>query len=353
MRCGSLLVRMVEDKHYAVFRLEFGGERGWGHLVRCAALAEELQRRDWMCGLWTSGSLAGLPAELGRAFSRVVALAPDWAANPPPEVIAANQCIIDLYDFSDDELENFQGRLRSESGENAPRVLVIDDEATRSLAGADLILNARLGLANSPYAPQTRALLGERYALLRSGLRGPADATISFSSRAMPVLIMFGGTDPAQMTAVTLNALADVDTEKFVPIVVRSRFQEGKQAVAEALLRFAEFQQVEGLNAAALAGWARHCKFAITAAGGSAYELAFLGLPFVSVVVAANQREQARAMDRHWQMPVVDVQKEHRFAISGAVRRLLAGISREAILAIDGKGAARVADAIEKSESAA
>jgi spore coat polysaccharide biosynthesis predicted glycosyltransferase SpsG len=317
-----------------VFRLEFGSLAGWGHLARSSALAAELRARGWTCSLWTDGDPAAAPDDLLVPFSEVRPVRSGSGDAP--------WIVVDHYGVRDAELRQLR--------ETAPIAhwLVIDDEARRTLDAADLVLNTRLGLTSAQYGCP-RMLLGERYALLRAGLRAPATVPASFAAGQIPVLVMIGGTDPRGLTATIVDALAEVDAQRLLPVVVRSRGLDGGDAVAAALRRFPQHVWLEKLSASELAGWANACQFAVSACGGALYELAYLGLRFVGVVVAENQREMARAVAERWHLPIVDAPGGERAGVVSGLRQLLASPRREraSLGGIDGLGAARVADAVE------
>lgn len=319
-----------------LFRLELGGATGWGHLARCAALAEEMKRRGWECHLWTDSDASAAPDDLRVPFREIVPAGPAWCARPP----VAHAIVVDWYGATDDGLRELRGA--------APRstLLVIDDEAQRILEVADLVLNSRLGLIQSPYAPAARALLGESYALLRAGLRQPAAIASPFAPGVEPILIMMGGTDPRGLTAQVVHALADVGARGFAPVVLVGR--SGQDELASALERFPAHQRLERVDAPTLAGWAKICRGAISACGGTLYELAALGLPFIGVVVAENQRAFAGEVAQRWGMAIVDGTADVREAVASALPRLITDPKlRVAFARIDGRGAVRVADAIE------
>ncbi|MBE2212630.1 MAG: hypothetical protein IAE82_02070 [Opitutaceae bacterium] len=327
---------MAEVKHppggrAALFRLEFGGANGWGHLVRSGALAAELRARGWRCGLWTSSATEGLPSELREPFDHVVAF--ERPAGPPR---GWDWLVVDHYGTTDAELGAWRCVF-------VGRILAIDDEAKRHLVSADLVLNARLGLDASCYAAGVATLLGARYALLRSGLRSPVAPEWQPPADVESVLVMLGGTDPAGLTSTVLEALADVDAARIAPVVV----QPGGEQPA-ALRLFPRAVWLGQVNARELAGWAGVCRFAVSAAGGTLYELAMLRLPFVSVVVAENQARFSAEMEARWRMPRVGVGSGLRKDLATAVRRLRGdlGNARAALSGVDGRGAERVADAM-------
>jgi UDP-2,4-diacetamido-2,4,6-trideoxy-beta-L-altropyranose hydrolase len=166
------------------------------------------------------------------------------------------------------------------------------------------------------------------------------------------VLVMLGGTDPRGLTADVVNALADVHTGRFAPVVVRRKGLAGADAVGRACDRFAHSVWLEGLDASSLAGWIRICRLAVSACGGTLYELAALGLPFVGVVTAGNQRAFGREVAARWRVPVVEAATNVRVQTAAALRQLSAESfgsappSRVPIGGIDGQGVSRVADTL-------
>jgi spore coat polysaccharide biosynthesis predicted glycosyltransferase SpsG len=239
------------------------------------------------------------------------------------------------------------------SGVDAPRLLAIDDECHRRLGAASLALNTRPGLARTPYAAGVRALLGESYALLRPGLRSPEAIDPPWPDDIDPVLVMIGGTDPRGLAAAALHALADVDAQRYAPVLVQTRAaDDGGAAIEAALARFEARVWVSRVDACALAGWARVCRWSISACGSTIYELSFLGLPFVGIIAAENQRAFAREIENRWAMPVVEGDERLRASAAGAFRRLVAQPIQESWRAIDGLGARRVADAMEREDHA-
>ncbi|MGH8018559.1 MAG: hypothetical protein ACREIA_09750 [Opitutaceae bacterium] len=336
-----------------LFRLDFSRRTGWGHLARCAALAGELRSRGWECVLCTDGDLAGAPPELRDVYHRVVSAGPGWELHPPKDVRAGDWIVVDDYSVGDLQLRQLAKALSDGNLTRRPRVLVMDDEGHRRLDAADLVLNSRLGLERSPYAPEVAALLGTRFALLRPGLARPESVTLPLPTGADGVLIMLGGTDPRGFTPVVIEALGDIDPARFCPVIVRARETPDAGVIRRALDRFAVSVWLERLDASSLAGWARCCSFAVSAAGGALYELALLRLPFVAIVVAENQRALAAEVRTRWRLPVVDVEEDVRGAVATAFRALIASnetARREALarIPIDTRGPARVAEMMEK-----
>ena len=159
-----------------------------------------------------------------------------------------------------------------------------------------------------------------------------------------------GGTDPLRLTAQTLEGLADALADRIAPVVVRSKGGMDATGIQAALARFEESTWLEAIDAAVLAGWSRVCGFAVTACGGTAYELAFLRVPFAGLIVADNQRPLAAEIGRRWHLPVIEPGSNFRREIAQAGAALFEPNQQkwnESFSIIDGGGAARVADVLE------
>jgi spore coat polysaccharide biosynthesis predicted glycosyltransferase SpsG len=196
------------------------------------------------------------------------------------------------------------------------RYAVIDDNREAPVDGAALVLNQNLHATAALYADlpaATRVLLGPEYALLREGLPRRSDPIRADVAR---VLVAMGGTDPAGLTAPIAESLTEYD----VRVATAANFD----ALAE------------------MFAWA---DIAVIAAGTTLWEVGYVGLPAVAIVVADNQRAAAKAADAAGF--VVHANMAEVAAIVGTLDAARRSAMRDAGQALfDGGGAARVADAI-------
>lgn len=231
--------------------------------------------------------------------------------------------------------------------ERTPRGLAvgIDDMQNRSMRGFDLVVNTEIGLERACYAAK-ESLLGERYALLRSGFSSPSRLVGApvVEPGQVPVLVMIGGTDPFGYTQGILEVLLALGEKTFIPVVVAS-----DSAVIEGVLRrFSCSRFLTGVGAAELAAWMRFCSFGILACGTSLYEAAAMNLPFVGLSVVDNQSATARKVEENWGMPVVSLEKGtfDAGAFSDFLRKVNAR-DRKVYSKTDTEGAERVAQKLE------
>jgi UDP-2,4-diacetamido-2,4,6-trideoxy-beta-L-altropyranose hydrolase len=254
--------------------------------------------------------------------------------------------VLDGYDF---DLE-FQRALRA----GGQRLLVIDDSARIPLYDVDILLNQNLGAAGLYYRTNSDAtlLLGPDYALLRREFAHWRSRLHTVPETARKLLVTLGGSDPDNVTLKVIEALRQLDT---VPLQVRVVAGPTNPHVAELSDAAASFSgYLELLTAVSdmpsLMAWA---DLAVTAGGSTCWELACMGVPALSLVLAENQRNVARELARLGVMVNLgwhaDVSVERiATAVGGLVyssfRRLR--MSQQGRALVDGKGAARVASAL-------
>jgi spore coat polysaccharide biosynthesis predicted glycosyltransferase SpsG len=161
----------------------------------------------------------------------------------------------------------------------------------------------------------TRLLLGPEFALLREGLPRRSDPIAGAGTR---VVIAMGGTDPLGLTQPIADALSAYD------------------------VRVANAANFDGLIDSF--SWA---DVAVIAAGTTMWEVGYIGIPAVAVVVADNQRAAAKAADAAGFVVSVDATDVARTVDSlsnDPERRITMRAAGQTLF--DGTGAARVADAM-------
>lgn len=249
----------------ARFTVEWGGGFGWGHLVRCSALAHALNAAGWRCGLASSSSLDGLPADVRAPW------APVQAGQDPD---------LEVFDYP------FHEVLRSWP------VCVLDDLGVCVYSSARWVVNPSPALRAAHYRPSDRSILGEQFAPLRPGFRPQ-------SSRASGrrVFILAGGGNPLLSDHIVRH-LAALDPA-WQPIIAST------------------------WTAAEIVAAAHTCAFAITSGGlGSMLEIAALHIPFIAVRIAENQRISTRSARAAWSIPVIDLAMLSLANLSAAIDQL-------------------------------
>lgn len=338
-------------KHLLI-RADGNPQIGLGHLMRCLALAQH-----WLahCGPVTfalAEQVSVFAARLLRegASLRVMAVEPGSLADADATAelareLGASWIVCDGYHFG----AAYQARLKA----SAQRLLFVDDYGHGEDYCADLVLNQNLYAEAAPYqrrAAGTELLLGSRYTLLRREFTAHPPQPRTVPARAGRLLITLGGADPADFTSVAVAALADLADMEALVIVGGSNPRRAQiESAAHALgTRVSVVAAVDDMPARM--AWA---DLAVTAGGSTCWELLYMAVPALVVVLADNQVQVAGAVARHGagidlgRCEAVDAARLG--AAIGALandRAARHAMAQAGQALVDGRGAERVADAM-------
>jgi UDP-2,4-diacetamido-2,4,6-trideoxy-beta-L-altropyranose hydrolase len=285
MTLGNLLIRC--DASIPV---------GTGHVMRCLALAEAWQDAG---GQATFAMAKTTPAIEERLLAEKITMlhlvqVPGSAKDGEQTCQLARQIstdwvVVDGYAFGAD----YQASLH----EAGLRVLVVDDHGRAGRYLAEIVLNQNPQAREDLYLnrkPSTQLLLGLEYALLRREFANWRQWTRDTPPTARNLLVMMGGTDPENVTQRVLDALA-CEADFDIQVVAggsNPHLTELRESVrkSRACVRLVENTG----KIAELMAWA---DIAVSAAGTTAWEMCFMGLPALLIVLADNQEPIARALD--------------------------------------------------------
>jgi UDP-2,4-diacetamido-2,4,6-trideoxy-beta-L-altropyranose hydrolase len=333
-----------------IIRADAGSEIGTGHVMRCLALGQAWQDRGGTVTFITASDSHGLA-------ERVRAEGMDWAvisAKPGSDNDArltgrhakktgAGWVVVDGYHFSD----HYLAIIRCAG----LKILAIDDKGYKTLFHADIILNQNVYASCEIYQNQEPAptlLLGTKYALIRREFFRKGRVERQEPDIAKKILVTLGGSDPDNATQKVIEAIRDITvTEGLKAVIVTGYNNPHFNALVEAAGGSPGIQLIRPTaDMPGLMAWA---DMAVIAAGSTAWEMAFIGMPFITLVIADNQLPVAEGLEKlgatvnmGWSLAVtpgslgsmirtVMQSRGLRQALSGRVREL-----------VDGEGAARV-----------
>ena len=340
-----------------LIRADASPEIGTGHVMRCRALAHAWQAAGGGQVIFAMAAAKGAAPALERLL-RGEGAELLFVPHPPGSLedaqytaraaaaAGARWIVADGYAFD----EQYQRTVRG----TTQRLVVVDDYGHTERYPADLVLNQNLGAAAALYpdlGPCTRLLLGTRYTLLRREFWPWRGEQRQVPARAENVLVTMGGGDADNVTLRVLEALASCEATLRVRAVAGAsnphldRLREAADARAGVEL----LHSVEDMPS--LMAWA---DMAVSAAGVTCWELAFMGVPTVLLVLADNQRPSAEnAHEAGVAQNLGDAAAVAKAEIAAAVDHLAAAVDRRRELSrggrelVDGEGAARVVDAME------
>lgn len=300
---GLFLIKK-NDSHMnkkVLFRLDSGGKYGLGHLMRSKALADALRKKGVEC------TFAVKTVHANNALNpHQLLFIGSEAINTEDEFLALaenyDSVIIDHYDYSS-ELFYALSQLEHTT------LVVLDDECNRGFLYADLIINPVNQARSLPYqqmSPGAELLLGSDYILL-----GQAFAQVAcpdYESRDS-IVVTFGGSDVTNLTLPVLKAIKNTSLTDFNIIVVTGGGGKNIEEIKDYCHQYDFLHQHNVNNMAALFSKAR---FALSAAGSTAFELACCGVPAVFAVVADNQLMSINEQCQSGWCEMVDCRRENK-----------------------------------------
>lgn len=321
---------------------------GSGHVMRCLALAQAWQERGGQVLFALGVSVPSLEDRLRTESMEVINLELDEKSLGGPEdarrllVLAKEHhtawVVLDGYHFG----PKYQRAIK----EAGFKLLVVDDMAHHEHYYADIVLNQNLHAKDLRYScePYTRLLLGTKYVLLRREFWKWRGWKREIPEVARKALVTLGGADPDNVTLKVIHALQQVDVDGLEAVVVAG----GMNPHLEELRRATQASRIpvrfksNVSNMAELMAWA---DVAVATGGSTCWELAFMGVPSLLLVLAENQRRIAEEIGRvgaavnlgwHTDLSFAEiVEALTRFLLE---ERLRAGMAKCAQKLVDGNG---------------
>ncbi len=282
---------------HLVLRADADPSIGTGHLMRCLALTQEWKVAEGSSTFVVQPEVPTLRKRLEEEGMRVARVEGDPGTHQDAlntiQVARDNEArwvVIDGYRFG----ARYQRALK-ESGLN---LLVIDDYGHAESYSADIVLNQNLHAHEGLYAkrePYTRLLLGTRYALLRRNFLEWRHHKREIPTLGRKVLVTLGGSDPHNVSQKVIEALEEVTVEDIEATVVLGAGNP-HQVQLRSAVRASErnIRLVENVaNMPERMAWA---DVATSAGGITSWELAFMGLPSIALVLAENQTPIAESL---------------------------------------------------------
>jgi UDP-2,4-diacetamido-2,4,6-trideoxy-beta-L-altropyranose hydrolase len=339
---------------------------GAGHLMRCLALAQACRAQGGEVVFVSRCENEALRQQIQKLNFRAIPLD---AVHPAPTDLSSTLSV--LAELTTDQWRSvdtflvldgyhFDSAYQQAVVADGRQLLVIDDTAHLPHYFADVLLNHGLNAAQALYHYDVRTipLLGSRYALLRPEFLAWRDWRREIPVVARHLLVTLGGSDPHNVTQQALHALAQLKEPNLeVRVVIgpanpwRDELRQTVRQVAYPVQLLTNVDDMPGLMA-----WA---DVAICAGGGTCWELAFMGVPMLAVVLADNQREVVKGLS-DYEMGVnlgaaADLQparlaEDLHALLHDPVRRTrMSAVGR---VVVDGRGAERVVTLLSRLSEA-
>ncbi|NOQ81329.1 MAG: UDP-2,4-diacetamido-2,4,6-trideoxy-beta-L-altropyranose hydrolase [Methylophaga sp.] len=352
-----------------VFRADSSTIIGFGHVMRCLTLADELRGKSAniiFISRVHEGNLNHLVIEKGyslyelptnksghvnnglTAYSTWLGVSWQEDARQVKSILKkfkTDLLIVDNYSL-DHQWEN-EIRL------DCNKIMVIDDLADRKHV-CDVLLDQTTGRRNYNYQTlvplDTVFLLGSDYALLRPEFIHWR--SYSLNRRKNPIieriLITFGGVDADNLSSLVLKVLEQYIFRSEIEISVVMGEGAPHINAVRTIASQSKYSIKTLINVTNMAEIMANSDLCIGAAGATSWERCCLGLPTLMIVIADNQRNIAQSL--HEKESAILIESPLRENLLNAIKNL--DISRMKLLShnsshlVDGQGVKRVADSI-------
>lgn len=280
-----------------IFRVDTSTQIGTGHVMRCLALAQAWQDTQGQPVFVMTTAVPALEKRLQSEGMQVVHLTTEPGSLDDAKQTAAlahqfeaSWIVVDGYHFG--------GEYQKILKQSKLHLLFIDDYGHAEHYYADFVLNQNISADEQWYQnrePYTQLLLGTRYVLLRREFWQWQGWQRTVPPVAKKVLVTLGGADPDNVTLKVIQSLQIVEVEELEAVVVvggsNPHYENLKIAVHDS--RYPIQLQQNVTNMPGLMAWA---DVAISAGGTTCWELAFMGLPSILLILADNQRAIAQKL---------------------------------------------------------
>lgn len=338
-----------------IVRADGGSQIGDGHMMRCLALTQAWQDAGGHATFAMALNAPAIKARLEAEEMSVVQMATDvGSADDSMHTInlarelGACWVVVDGYQFGSD----YQRAIKNAG----LSLLFIDDNGHADHYYANLVLNQNIHAEASLYAqrePYTRLLLGMRYVLLRREFLKWREWKREIPDVARKVLVTLGGGDPDNVTLKVIQALQQMQVDGLEAVVVAGAsnpHHHKLEAVAENS-RFAIRIDSNVTNMPELMAWA---DVAVSGGGSTCWELSFMRLPSIVMVLADNQQRIGERLQLHGAAINLGIGANVTASeITGTLNELLTDSAKRSEMArsgqelVDGEGAARVVRGIK------
>lgn len=324
---------------------------GTGHVMRCLALAQAWQDAGgnvvFLC--------SDLPPRVGdrlqreNVSTRVLAAVPGSLADAHETAAIAAELnvewlLVDGFHFD----ETFFALLHA----GGISIMLMDDHASRRRYPAEIVLNPNIFASPEMYRDisSEAVLAGPEYALLRREFRARTSPA-GVSTERNRLLVTMGGSDPDGVTLRILAALNRI-TEPLEISILSGGLNPHLASLRGAVLHSAHPARLL-TDVADMPGLLSSVDMAISAPGGTCFELAIMGVPILLVTIAKNHERTAQefaargmAASIGWcdRLTVSELAANiEKFVSDAPLRQNLAA---KALNLIDGCGAERVVRAM-------
>ncbi|WAC04329.1 MAG: UDP-2,4-diacetamido-2,4,6-trideoxy-beta-L-altropyranose hydrolase [Methanoregula sp.] len=282
-----------------IIRADASTAIGTGHVMRCLAVAQGWQEQGGKVTFVMAGTTPSAEESINADGMDIIYHSTKAGSHEDAyktgkiaEQNGAEWVVVDGYLFD----AEFQRLLK----DNGLKILFIDDFGHADYYSADLVLNQNI-YANDTYykkrAVYTKLILGTQFALIRKEFLKWKNWHRRIPRIAKKILVSLGGSDPENVTSMVLDALGSVTVNGIEVKVIVAKNNPNNQKMQQKIIssHFTGDLIVNARDMPELMSWA---DLAISAGGSTNLELAFMGLPGITINHAQNQVLNSEILDQ-------------------------------------------------------
>lgn len=295
----ALFGRIAIPTGSLLIRADANAEIGIGHVMRCLALAQAWRDAGGSVTFALAAGVKELEPRLCSEGAAVVEISGEPAgaedATETSEFCMRHRAkwlVLDGYHFSREYRESVKI--------GTTRLLLVDDHGERAPYNCDVVLNPNPYALDAMYprrGEQTCFLVGPHYALLRREFGDFPGRNHRIATTANRILITFGGSDPHNVTLHVLETLQEISSVRLDITVVVGASNPHLPSLREAVAKSSHVTKLLS-NVDNMPEVISHADLAISAGGGTCYELAFMKVPMFLITMAKNHEQSVEAWGR-------------------------------------------------------
>lgn len=304
---------------------EAGPKYGYGHLMRCLALAQGFKAKELKVDFFihSQGDYTTLLVDF--TFKQV-----DWLeSNKIQDILNKDQiAIVDSYYASENLCKIIYQGFK--------RVLFLDDYQRIEYSGG-FVLNGIIGSEKLNYSKNSDItyLLGVDFQPLRQEFWDVPLYTVR--EKIENIMITFGGSDVTNETPFYLNKVIKYYPDAKITVVIGKGFNNINEIMEQ---KNKEIEFAFNTNALSMRNLMLKSDLAVSAAGQTISELARVGVPTIGIQIAENQKNNIK----YWQEAGFLLTKDNiGNKLSYELRKRCSSIGKALI---DGQGVKRIVEVL-------
>jgi UDP-2,4-diacetamido-2,4,6-trideoxy-beta-L-altropyranose hydrolase len=270
---------------------------GTGHVMRCLAVAQAWQDGGGESVFAMAESTPAVDRRLQEEGMRIAPIVASAGTSDDATQTwqlagknGATWIVVDGYNFGSE----YQRAIKAAGF----KLLFVDDNVHAETYCADLVLNQNIHARASLYGARhssTHLLLGPRYAMLRREFRQWRNWRREIPASGRKILVTMGGSDPNNLTAKVIEAVGQLSRPGVDTIVLAGGSNPHVHLIEASIPKESMRLITDAIDVPEWMTWA---DVAVAGAGTTFWEMCFLGLPGILLVLAENQEGVAAAAER-------------------------------------------------------